>query len=164
MKELYVLRGAPGCGKTTWIKNNNLELFKLSADDLRLICCEPTMARDGSFVISQENSNFVWDILFEILDFRLRKGFKTVIDATASHLAEIRFYYELAQKYGYELIIVDFGDIPVDRCLVQNRQRDKLRFVPEEVIIKYCTRYSSQKKEYDKFISEHTGIKVIKRN
>ena len=37
MKTLLLLRGAPGCGKSTFIEQNGLKPYALSADDLRLL-------------------------------------------------------------------------------------------------------------------------------
>ena len=37
MRTIYILRGAPGSGKSTWIKENNLEQYTLSADNIRLM-------------------------------------------------------------------------------------------------------------------------------
>ena len=36
MRTMFVLRGAPGCGKSTWIKDNGLTPYTLEADNLRL--------------------------------------------------------------------------------------------------------------------------------
>ena len=37
MRILLLLRGSAGCGKSTWIQNNGLKQYTLSADDIRLI-------------------------------------------------------------------------------------------------------------------------------
>ena len=40
-KKLILFRGAPGCGKSTFIKNNGLEQYTLSTDLIRLEISEP---------------------------------------------------------------------------------------------------------------------------
>ncbi len=35
MRTLLLLRGAPGCGKSTWVKEQGLETYTLCADTLR---------------------------------------------------------------------------------------------------------------------------------
>ena len=35
MRTLFLLRGAPGAGKSTWVKENQLEPYTLSADNIR---------------------------------------------------------------------------------------------------------------------------------
>ena len=37
MKKLLLLRGAPASGKSTFIKENNLEPYVISSDNLRLM-------------------------------------------------------------------------------------------------------------------------------
>ena len=34
MRNLFILRGAPASGKSTWIKENNLEPYTLSTDQI----------------------------------------------------------------------------------------------------------------------------------
>lgn len=38
MRVLLLLRGSAGCGKSTWIEQNGLKPYTLSADDIRLLC------------------------------------------------------------------------------------------------------------------------------
>ena len=37
MRTLVLLRGLPGAGKSTWIKEQGLEPYTLSADQIRLL-------------------------------------------------------------------------------------------------------------------------------
>ena len=59
MRVLLLFRGAPGCGKSTFIREHGLEQFALSADDIRLKCFGPQMTVDGSYEISQKNDKTV---------------------------------------------------------------------------------------------------------
>ena len=54
MRTIYILRGAPGSGKSTWIKENNLEQYTLSADNIRLMYQSPVLNTSGNFVITQQ--------------------------------------------------------------------------------------------------------------
>lgn len=38
MRVLLLFRGAPGCGKSTFIDKNGLRPYALSADEIRLQC------------------------------------------------------------------------------------------------------------------------------
>ena len=53
-KKMVLFRGAPGCGKSTYIKNNGLEPFVLSADEIRLEVSKPQLI-DGVYQIPQNN-------------------------------------------------------------------------------------------------------------
>lgn len=37
MRTLFLLRGAPGSGKSTWVNRNNLEPYTLCADQIRTL-------------------------------------------------------------------------------------------------------------------------------
>ena len=57
MRTLLLMRGAPGSGKSTWIKENGLSNYVLEPDKIRMMCSSPQLTKDGNYVISQENVN-----------------------------------------------------------------------------------------------------------
>ena len=116
MRVLLLMRGAPGVGKTTFIKENNLEQYTLSADEIRLLCQSPVMTTNGTFGISQENEKKVWSLLFQILEAEIRRGEFVVIDATNSKTVEMNRYKTMAQTYRYRIYCVDFTDVPMEEC------------------------------------------------
>ena len=71
MRVLLLFRGAPGCGKSTFIEKNGLKPYALCADDIRLQCSSPILQVDGSRKISQKNDRTVWKTLFNILEIQL---------------------------------------------------------------------------------------------
>lgn len=153
MRVLILLRGAPGCGKTTWIENNGLKPYSLSADDLRLMCQSPILGVDGSYGISQNNDKTVWEILFQLLEARMQRGELTVIDATNSKTSEMNRYKTLASEYRYRIVLVDMTNIPIDVCKKQNAMRPQYKQVPDDVIERIYSRFATQKVP--------SGIKVI---
>lgn len=158
MRTLLLTRGAPGAGKTTWIKNNNLEAYTISPDNIRTLCSSPELQANGDFKISQErnNENMVWDVLFKILEHRMSRGEFTVIDATASKTKDIQKYKDLADQYRYRMFIVDFTDIPLATCLAQNKLREEIKQVPSASIENIYARFATQKVP--------SGVKIIKRD
>lgn len=156
MRVLLLLRGAPGCGKSTWIERNGLKPYALSADDIRLLCQSPIMTPEGTVAISQANDKITWNMLFKLLDNRMQKGEFTVIDATNSKTAEMNRYKEMCSTYKYRIYCVDFTDVPIEVAKERNAQREELKRVPEEVIDKMYSRFATQKIP--------SGIAVIKPN
>lgn len=154
MRTLLLLRGSPGCGKTTWIEQNGLKQYALSADDIRMMCSSPSLNALGQYEISQANDTVVWSILFRLLEVRMQNGEFTVIDATNSKTSEMNRYKELCGAYKYRIFCVDFTDIPIDVAKERNRQREELKRVPEDVIDKIYSRFQTQKIP--------SGITVIK--
>ena len=145
MRVLLLLRGSAGCGKSTWIEQNGLKPYTLSADDIRLLCQSPIMTVDGTEAISQDNDNVVWKTLFNLLEVRMKNGEFTVIDATNSKTAEINRYKEMCNTYRYRIYCVDFTDIPIDEVKRRNANREPLKRVPDAVIDKMYSRFASQK-------------------
>lgn len=154
MRILLLLRGSAGCGKSTWIKENNLKRYTLCADEIRLLCQGPVMQVDGTLGISQSNDKAVWKMLFSLLEIRMQNGEFTVIDATNSKTAELNRYKEMCETYRYRMYCVDFTDIPIAEVKRRNLNREPLKRVPEEVIDRMYSRFATQKIP--------SGIKVIK--
>ena len=59
MRKLIILRGASGCGKSTFIKNNDLENYTLSTDTIRLMFSSPELGIDYKESIPQFNNKKV---------------------------------------------------------------------------------------------------------
>lgn len=153
MRTLLLLRGAPGCGKSTWIEKHGLKPYTLSADDLRMLCESPNLTPDGSFSISGKNEGVVWKILFQLVEQRMKNGDFTVIDATNSKTVEMNRYKNLASQYRYRIFCVDFTDIPIELVKSRNKARAEYKQVPDEAIDKMYSRFATQKIP--------SGIKVL---
>lgn len=139
MKELILTRGIQGCGKSTWIKNNHLEINTLEPDRLRLMYQSPIL-KEGRIAISQDNDKEVWATLFKMLENRMKHGNLTVIDATHTTSKSIDRYKSLCDKYGYKCVVIDFSEVEFQLALIRNKNREDYKFVPEKVIIDAYTR------------------------
>lgn len=154
MRVLLLLRGSAGCGKSTWIEQNGLKPYTLSADDIRMMCSSPVLNVDGKEEINQNNDTVVWSTLFKLLELRMQNGEFTVIDATNSKTSEMNRYKELCSSYKYRIYCVDFTDIPIEVTKERNLQRVEMKQVPESAIDKMYARFQTQKIP--------SGITVIK--
>ena len=146
MRTLLILRGAPGCGKSTWVEQNGLLPYTLCPDTLRVMCSSRELQADGRFSVARNTAteNETWKILFDLLEYRLSRGELTVIDATASKTKDIQQYKELAEQYRYRTYVVDFTDVPLETCLKQNKQRHPDKWVPEDSIRNIYSRFANQ--------------------
>ncbi len=135
MRKLVILRGAMGCGKSTFIKEHQLEIFTLSSDQIRLMFNAPQMNINYSEEIPQFNNKKVWELLYTILEERMKKGEFTIIDAVHAYSDEsLTIYKKLAEKYRYRLYILDFTDISIEEVYNRNQNREKYKIVPNESI------------------------------
>lgn len=133
MRTLLLLRGAQASGKSTWVVENNLEPYTLSADKIRLNIANPILNEDGSIEISQKNNKLTWELLYKYLEMRMENGDFTIIDATHSDLKLLNKYRDLANTYKYTIYYLEF-DTPLEECLKRNRERVGYKYVPEKVI------------------------------
>lgn len=145
MRVLLLLRGSAGCGKSTWIEQNGLKNYTLSADDIRMMCSSPMITTSGKEAINPTNDKVVWNMLFKLLEIRMKNGEFTVVDATNSKTSEIKRYKELCDAYRYRIFCVDFTGVPIEVTKERNKQRAELKQVPEEAIEKMYARFETQK-------------------
>lgn len=147
MRSLVILRGSPASGKSTWVNDMGLKNYTLSADEIRLLVESPILVAEKKHrVISQKNDNYVWQLLFELLEKRMARGEFVVIDATHSKSSDFSRYNKLCERYRYRKYYVDFSDIPLEECKRRNSLREDYKRVPENVIDKMYSRLRTQDK------------------
>lgn len=151
MRYLFLLRGCPSSGKSTWVKNNNLESYTLSSDNIRLMYQSPILNMNGNLEISQNNDGEVWELLFKLLENRMEKGEMVVVDATHYKSELLNRYKPLFVKYRYRPIVVDFTDVPLEELHRRNNTREEYKRVPNEVIDKMFTTFSCDTEVNNKF-------------
>lgn len=156
MRVLVLMRGTPSSGKSTWIKENGLENYALSADEIRMLYRSPIIDCNGKKNIDQKTNKDAWKTLYEILEKRMQSGEFTIIDACNSKTSEMNMYKSFAEKYRYRIYCVDFTDISIETAKEWNRNRPEFKQVPESAIDLYYSRFATQKIP--------SGIKVIKRD
>jgi len=125
--KLIILRGLPGCGKSTWIKENNLEQYAISMDTIRLMFAAPDP------YISQDMNQRVYDLFVDMIGTRMLRGGFTILDAINITDKSIKKYLELAELYRYEVEYKTF-EISLEEALERNSLREKYKQVPEDVI------------------------------
>lgn len=148
MKTLLLMRGCMGSGKSTWIKENGLDLYVLEPDAIRLMISQPEETKDG-LKISQKHDKKVWALLYEILEYRMKNGNFTVIDAMHLKVQSCKKYIELANKYGYEIVYTQI-DADLDTCLIQNKMRPQHKIVPEEIVKAAHETFTKNSEEFAK--------------
>lgn len=123
MRYLIVLRGLPASGKSSYIKENNLEPYTLSSDKYRLLLSSFVPCFDSEYGhINQKYSAEVWKRLYSDLEFRMKHGEFTIIDATHMTKKSLQKYRKLCKMYYYRMIVVNF-DVDTESCIERDKNR-----------------------------------------
>lgn len=173
MKLLIILRGAPGSGKSYFVKQNDLEDLTLSTDKIRLMYSSIYTDKNGRDYITQRFNKRVFELLYKMLEVRMQNGDTTIIDATNTKQSSVSEYLRLANIYSYTPICIDFSSIDYDKILEQNKSRASYKAVPEEVIKGMCENLESSKQwfintfkdnyyDYYKYYSNYAGVGALK--
>ena len=157
MRKLYVLRGAPGAGKSTWIEENGLKAYSLSPDEIRtMIGTEGQPDGERRIIRTPDSEKLCWQIVMRLLEQRMKRGELSIVDATASKAKDLNKYKKLAEDYRYRVVAIDFTDVPKEECKRRNAGRIPLKRVPDEAIDLMYGRFEAEKVP--------SGIDVIKPN
>lgn len=141
MRNLIILRGAPGAGKSTFIQKWDLGAHTLCGDSIREKYESPVMDdRRGKPVLSMSHDKEVWAFVMQRLEERMERGELLVVDATHTNPKDFNKYKVLCDKYRYKAYCVTFSDVPIETCKEQNLKRSEYKHVPDEVIDKMCDR------------------------
>lgn len=143
MKDLFVLCGAPGCGKSTFIKTHGYEDFTISSDAIRLMFEAPVYNEHGDRMISQRNDKLVWQTLYSLVEQRMKTGSVIFVDATHTGKNAFSKYRKLALRYSYCIHAIVFR-VPVEQCLKNNKSRVAYKQVPDEVVEEHCERMEAR--------------------
>jgi protein phosphatase len=136
-RALVVLIGPSGSGKSTFAARHFRETEVVSSDRCRALVSDD----EGD----QSATPAAFRVLHAILDERLRRGRRAVVDATNLHQADRRRLLELAWRYGRPTVAVVF-DVPAWVCLERNRRRGE-RVVPDHVIRRQYPLLAAAKEE-----------------
>ena len=107
MANIYIMRGLPGAGKSTWARRNYPEAHVCSADTF-FLDDEGVYRFDGT-LISQAHASCLRgfaEILASIARDPSKSPEVVIVDNTAIKAWEISPYYNLAKAYGHESRII----------------------------------------------------------
>jgi predicted kinase len=120
MKELILLRGLPGSGKTTFAKHL-VDTHHVEADRYFM--------HDGEYKFDASKLKAAHNWCLEVTEAWMVKGFSIVVSNTFTQEWEMQAYYDLAKKYGYKVnsIIVENRHGGVNEHNVPQETLDKMK-------------------------------------
>lgn len=138
MRILILLQGIPASGKTTWVKENGLENYVISSDEIRKNIGATYLDIDG-WTLDQTSNKEMFDILHQMVEVRFKQGALTIVDATHLKEKDISAYNKLCKQYGYRRYIVRF-DISLEEAIKRDSKRGTYS-VGEKVITRCYDRF-----------------------
>lgn len=133
MRTLLLLRGTPGSGKSTFIKENGLERYTLEADMFRQHLNNPQLTEDFQMLNTLKDDGQAWTNLFTALEHRMKNGEFTVVDATHANPTHMQRYKALVEKYRYSVFYYDMKT-DVEEVKQRNKTRVSYDSVPDDQI------------------------------
>lgn len=125
-QKILILRGLPGCGKSTYAKKllaKDPSYKRVNKDEMR------RMVDDGKY--SREREAHIINLRDEFIYTSLELGYNVVVDDGNLHPKHIKRFEEIAEKADADLE-VKFFDVELKTCIKQDLMRE--HSVGEKVI------------------------------
>lgn len=152
--KLYIMVGAPGSGKTTWIKNNLPNVVHISRDEIRFSKIKP-----GKQYFSKETQ--VYNEFIDQINKNIQKGKDVAADATHLNKASRTKLFRRLQLLPNTQVIAVYFNLPLQTCITQNEYRRGSRsYVPRRNLEEmYRTLTKPSWSEYNGIINKIIEIK-----
>lgn len=152
MRVLFLLQGIPGSGKSTFLKDNHLEQYAISTDQLRLLYGNPVMDIEGEFGIDQKQSSKAFSLLNELVEHRMKTGDMIIVDATHCTRDSLNKYREMTDKYRYRTYVVTF-DKNLMAAIRNDKEREPWKRVGAQVITRMYENLKDAKVGWAEYIT-----------
>lgn len=138
-KYLFVMRGLPGAGKSTFVTNTFT-----GNNNVNIICPDQLRNQERRRLLKRYrhqlepvNEHKIWKIAYSLLEESLQKNKYTVFDATNTLEKYLNTYNKYCKQYNVKLVIISFKSVSYDICKSRNNERlylTPISFVPLEVL------------------------------
>jgi predicted kinase len=144
MAKLWITRGLPASGKSTWARKQLAtrtlgEIVRLNRDDLRRMALDPSYRQP--VYAAERRISAARDAALGAL---LGSGCDVIVDDTNLRAKFVRELMAVAAKAGAEVEVVDFLDVPLGECVRRDQERDPMERVGWQVIHDMHSRYLAQ--------------------
>ena len=137
MRSLYILRGVPGSGKSTFIRENGLEHYTISVDQLRALKRGLSYAfvedHYEATIVQNPGRGALYEMVISLMEERLALGLTTFLDATNLVKSDLQAFTKLAKTYRYRVYVVNF-EITLEEAKERNSKRKGVAKIPNIVI------------------------------
>lgn len=140
MRKIFLLRGAPGSGKSSFIARHRLQPYAISRDAIRLLLADLTVYYQEETdtlhqVIPRHVTVQTQKMVDDLVEHKMSYGETVIVDGTHVVPSAIEHFKPLVDKYHYELFVVDLMEHnTLEGLLQRNQVRMHYDWVKPEVI------------------------------
>ena len=158
---LFLLAGAPGSGKTTWINdnkqltNNSVESWDVERDRWG----HTAISIDGREVLSLTRAEQLAAIntVAERVRTKMARGDTIFIDNTNTRWSNVKGFVRDARQWGYTVFLVDVqGELTLDELKERNSNRIGYKRVPDKVVERHYRNHLQFRRDWRKIIAQST--------
>lgn len=152
MRKIFLLRGAPGSGKSSFIVRHHLQPYAISHDQIRLLLADLTVYYQEEEdhlhqVIPRRVTTQMEEMVDRLVENKMARGETVIVDGTHIALGAIEHYQSWVDQYHYQLFVVDLMQRnTLASLLKRNQTRMHYDWVKPEVIKEMYHTYEAQKK------------------
>lgn len=155
MRTFFIVRGAPGIGKSTFLSLYQARGQVVSLDGIRDVFAMPIPDWDGvpGRSIRGGTEGTISHVLESALRSRFEQGGDVFFDATNPELQQFKHLADLSRAYGYQVAVIDMqGNATDDMILTQNAKRaGTVSYVPEEDVLRISARVREGTRECQRY-------------
>lgn len=155
MRTFFIVRGAPGIGKSTFLSLYQARGQVVSLDGIRDVFAMPIPDWDGvpGRSIRGGTEGTISRVLESALQSRFEQGGDVFFDATNPELQQFKHLADLSRAYGYQVAVIDMqGDATDEMILAQNEKRaGTVSYVPEEDVLRISARVREGTRECQRY-------------
>lgn len=128
MSKLILTRGLPGCGKTTWAREQlNSKVQRVSRDDIRRM-----LGKYEDFSVERER--LVSAIEKAAVQAVIQSGDSALVDDCNLNPKYVAEWRKVAEEHSVRFVIQDFTHVPLRECLKRNAGRQGSERISNKVI------------------------------
>lgn len=155
MRTFFIVRGAPGIGKSTFLSLYQARGQVVSLDGIRDVFAMPVPDWDGvpGRSVRGGTEGTISRVLEAALRSRFEQGGDVFFDATNPELQQFKHLADLSRAYGYQVAVIDMqGDATDSMILAQNEKRaGTVSYVPEEDVLRISARVREGTRECQRY-------------
>lgn len=151
MRKMFLLQGAPGAGKISFLREHGLTEHAVGFDMVRELLSGPhPTLDDGVEGATRRIGGDVTKLAIEFAETAVRmrcaRGETVFVDTVCASSKDVQRWEKIARDYDYEVILVDVqGSITDDELLARNASRPAVDRMGDEVVLRHAARVRSSR-------------------